>query len=234
MGSPKLQSAIIPLKSCVKRMLGPTKSVLLIFLLTPILALNQSEAGNKSGHLECSLLLLKGIFAVKMPVESGLSVTERLSLFQGQSEHSHPTWHGSESHIYLSEKYPNLGMKVSRPKAIQDFNSSAERLIYLRYFIHSNEEIAKYVRVVKIQERGPGWLIKEIVTDSWPLQDAIAVDQVAKETLHNLRSAVFNAEYRNNENLLIRDFTKRLNANPLSPNIHWDPVGKKILVIDAL
>ena len=200
----------------------------------PFIHQNQCQAGYKSNRLECDLLLLKGTVPVDVPLESRLSAIERLTLFQAQTDQPRPVWHGSESHIYLSQKYPDLGMKVSRPKAILNFNSSAERLTYLKYFIQSSEEIAKFVHVVEIYERGPGWLIKKVVSVSRPLQEAILIDQEAKETLHNLRRAVFNIKYRNSENPLVRDFVRRLNMYPLSTNIHWDPIEKKILVIDAL
>jgi hypothetical protein len=137
-----------------------------------------------------------------------------------------PLMHGSEGQIFLSASRPGLCMKrffsrVSNPWIGVSYLEQA------RLQVEADPKFDRYISIVKVHERGLDWIIRDFDTTSRPLRDVLQyVPDAAlarKELIKNLSGT--------RDPLMIK-ILKKLTRDPISENLHWSPISRKILLID--
>ncbi|MGE4131879.1 MAG: hypothetical protein AB7F86_09575 [Bdellovibrionales bacterium] len=155
----------------------------------------------------------------------GVSPAEARHLLQ--SKEIKPMMAGGESQIFFNPRTPDRVVKVIRPERIGGITNGTNELVALSYLTRQNARVGANLRVVRIHEVGSNYIVREFVEQAVPLRQVARSPEVAAKirALHTALIADPNPLYGNLREALIR--------NPPSMNLMWDPVRKKILLVDA-
>jgi hypothetical protein len=139
-------------------------------------------------------------------------------------------YHGGEGDVYVVPERPDVALKIWKPARVGDFDASVNFLVAMRWIVETDPVISQHVRVVRILEKGPKWIVREFVKESIPLRDAIARSPEARSAFDAL---VTNYLIRHPQNEVLRYLKLKLLAKPISENLHWDPASLRIVIIDG-
>lgn len=152
----------------------------------------------------------------------------RLEKFGTQNLEPDSKLRGGEGQLFLSPKTPDLALKRWYQNRLGDLDRSVNILQDAGAVVNNHPVLSKTLKVVKVHEVGPDWILRDFSPDSMPLKDALG-DQDVANALKTTRE-----ELQKIEDPALADLAKRLGRNPPSSNFHWSPVQHKIIWIDGL
>jgi hypothetical protein len=177
-------------------------------------ALHPEEAANATAKVEVSAV----------PAE------QRLNAFrQGLEGPAVPVGEGTEGRVFTNLLTPDRALKIWKGKAIKYMAAGVDYLVAARAKVQSVPELASRMRVVQVYERGPGWIVREYIAESRPLQEAFATDPLVRNAVNDMRRLLPGPQ----SNGAVEKIRQMITRNPISPNLHWDPATKQIVLIDG-
>ena len=160
------------------------------------------------------------------------SFKRRLHEFRGNDDIQYiKGMRGGEGQIFLSDKHPNLALKRWFKDSASQMDKSVQLLRDARSEVLANPRLSKDLDVVKVQGKGPDWILREYRPDTIPLKDAMG-DKAANSAWNRAIEAIGEPETDAMRSLLSK--LKQTKKGKLSPssNLHWSPETGKIIVID--
>ena len=142
-----------------------------------------------------------------------------------------PEYVGGEGRIYTQpDARPGLALKRWKRDRLPDFADGVDFLVAGRELVDSMPELHRRLEVVRIQERGPDWILREFRANSKPLADVFQTDPWARAALSDLRRTCNRYQARSP---IIQRLQRMLMTTPPSVNLHWDASARKVLLIDG-
>jgi hypothetical protein len=164
--------------------------------------------------------------STKRPPKYDIDSQTRLNqYFQGEKIPK-STMTGGEGKIYPSLTKPNEAIKIWNPSRIDDFERSVNGMIVYKEIVDQSSDLSKNLKVAKVLERGDSYIVKEFFPDSKKIKAVMKDPQVAKAYEETLEALSKKDDFLSNR--MYQALKKK------SENYHWDPISKKIVLIDAL
>jgi hypothetical protein len=160
--------------------------------------------------------------------KSAESAEARLADFKRGGEG--PTYSGAEGSIHTSPLSPDRALKIWFPHRLADFRDGVDFLIVTRKTVEKIPEMAQKLKVVRVLERGDGWIVREFFQESRPLADVLESEPAAKQALNE---TVKLANRYQSKGPMMQRLQRMLMAKPPSVNLHWDAVTQQIVLIDG-
>ncbi len=162
----------------------------------------------------------------RRPPDFDIDSQTRLNQYFNGEKIPKSTMTGGEGKIYPSPTKSHEAIKVWNPSRLDDFEKSVNGIIVYKEIVDQSADLSKNLRVAKVLERGDSYIVKEFFPRSIKIKSAIKDPSVAKaydEVLENLSKR---------DDFLGNRMYQALKKQ--SENYHWDPISKKIVLIDAL
>ncbi|WP_366934415.1 peptidoglycan-binding protein [Corallococcus exiguus] len=141
---------------------------------------------------------------------------------------------GSEGQLFLSEKWPGKTLKRWFKSRLNDMDESIKKLKEAKAAVEANSKLKADIKVVKIFEQGPDWVLREFDSSSMALSNALS----NSTTSAAYRRVVTELQRMKSVGQLppvLEDLLKKLTrAKGPSNNIHWSPDINKLVVIDMM
>lgn len=137
-----------------------------------------------------------------------------------------PDFSGGESDIFVDPLNNNEALKIYHPSRRDDFEISTKALLHYEA-VSKKFYLSDGFVVTKVKEIGEDYVVKEFFPGSRPISEFSHLSEVKKkisdlnQKLNPNRNDAFVAKIANG-------------LSKQSANLHWDPVQKKIILIDAL
>ncbi|WP_120588779.1 peptidoglycan-binding protein [Corallococcus sp. CA054B] len=163
------------------------------------------------------------------------SFKKRLQQFRGAADLK-PTkgLAGSEGQLFLSEKWPGKTLKRWFKSRLSVMDESIKKLKEAMTAVEANSKLKADIKVVKISEQGPDWVIRDFDSSSMELSRAMS---------NSMTSAAYRRVVTELQRMksvgqlppVLEDLLKKLTrAKGPSNNIHWSPDINKLVVIDMM
>ena len=156
----------------------------------------------------------------------------RLHEFRGDENLNPPDgFRGGEGQLFFSEKAPSLALKRWFKSRRGEMGKSIQLLDDVGAAIESNPKLKADIDVVKIQERGGDWVLRDFDPDSVPLGELLS-DKSVSAARTRVIAELEGMQSKGGLSDVLANLLKKLSREPPSDNIHWSPSTDKILVID--
>ncbi|RKG52526.1 hypothetical protein D7X30_33510 [Corallococcus sp. AB011P] len=141
---------------------------------------------------------------------------------------------GGEGQLFLSEKLPGKTLKRWFKSRLSDMPKSVKKLQEAEAAVEANHRLQADIKVVKIIEQGPDWVLRDFDSSSMELSKAMS---------NSMTSAAYRRVITELQRMksvgqlppVLEDLLKKL-TRPKGPsnNIHWSPDINKLVVIDMM
>jgi hypothetical protein len=136
---------------------------------------------------------------------------------------------GGEGKLFRSKIYEDKTLKRWFSSQLYKFDKSVDLLDGTRRMIVNDPELNKYIKVVKIYEKGQDWILRDYFQYSYELRQAIKREMQAKISYEKVLDLL-----KNTNDYYLQVVFERLDRAKPSANMHWDAKLNKIIIIDMM